>query len=126
VLLRFPRSARMISYMFFSARMVKRYGFDVIHGLGQSLAVNVLNPTVAWREPISNRIRNRSAVVGTTVTDGSEDTSRYAFPRTVDAEASLHRRLCKTGVAISKMVKQDIISHFGFSCRKDCCCVSTP
>jgi UDP-glucose:(heptosyl)LPS alpha-1,3-glucosyltransferase len=42
--LRWPRSLRMLSFLFNSARMIKRNDFDIIHGVGWTLAMNVFNP----------------------------------------------------------------------------------
>ena len=111
----FPRSARMISYMFFSARMVKRYGFDVIHGLGQSLAVNVLNPHGGVERAY---LKQEFASISSRWYYGYRWLRRYLSLRHY-LELWMQKRLytgasVKQVIAISKMVKQDIISHFGF------------
>jgi UDP-glucose:(heptosyl)LPS alpha-1,3-glucosyltransferase len=115
----FPRSARMISYMLFSARMVKRYGFDVIHGLGQSLAVNVLNPHGGVERAY---LKQEFASISSTWYYWYRWLRRYLSLRHY-LELWMQKRLytgasVKQVIAISKMVKQDIISHFGFPAEK--------
>lgn len=40
----YPRSLRILSFLFNSARVIKAYDFDIIHGVGPTLTMNVLNP----------------------------------------------------------------------------------
>ena len=42
--LRWPRSLRMLSFLFNSGRLVRRDAFDIVHGVGLTLAMNVFNP----------------------------------------------------------------------------------
>ena len=111
----FPRSARMLSYLIFSARMMKRYGFDVIHGLGQSLAVNVLNPHGGVEQAY---LKQEFASISSRWYYWYRWLRRYLSLRHY-LELWIQRRLyrgsnVKRVIAISKMVKQDIISHHGF------------
>jgi UDP-glucose:(heptosyl)LPS alpha-1,3-glucosyltransferase len=41
---KFPQSLRLLSFLFQSNRVLKPYHFDIIHGVGWSLAMNVFNP----------------------------------------------------------------------------------
>ncbi len=42
--LRWPRSLRILSFLFNSGRLVRRDAFDIVHGVGLTLAMNVFNP----------------------------------------------------------------------------------
>ncbi|MBP1731432.1 MAG: rfaG 2 [Deltaproteobacteria bacterium] len=111
----FPRSARMLSYVLFSARMVKRYGFDIIHGLGQSLACNVLNPHGGVERAY---LKQEFASISSRPYYWYRWLRRYLSIRHY-IELWLQKRLYSDGsvkrvIAISNMVKRDIISHFDF------------
>lgn len=111
----FPRSARMLSYVLFSARMVKRYGFDVIHGLGQSLACNVLNPHGGVERAY---LKQEFASISSRPYYWYRWLRRYFSIRHY-VELWLQKRLYNDGrvkrvIAISSMVKRDIVSHFDF------------
>ncbi len=111
----FPRSARMISYMLFSARMMKRYKFDVMHGLGQSLAVNVLNPHGGVEKAY---LKQEFASISGRWYYWYRWLRRHLSLRHY-LELWMQKRLyagtsVKRVIAISKMVKQDIVSYFGF------------
>ena len=113
--LSFPRSLRMISYMLFSARMVKRYDFDVIHGLGQSLAVNLLNPHGGVERAY---LKQEFASISSHWYYRYRWLRRYLSVRHY-LELWMQRRLytgdrVKRVIAISGMVKKDIVSYFGF------------
>jgi UDP-glucose:(heptosyl)LPS alpha-1,3-glucosyltransferase len=41
---RFPRSLRILCFLIGSARAVRSYRFDIVHGVGETLTANVLNP----------------------------------------------------------------------------------
>jgi UDP-glucose:(heptosyl)LPS alpha-1,3-glucosyltransferase len=105
----------MVSYMLFSARMVKRYGFDVIHGLGQSLACNVLNPHGGVEKAY---LKQEFASISRRWYYWYRWLRRYLSARHY-VELWMQSRLYRGGrvkrvIAISSMVKQDIISHFDF------------
>ncbi len=115
----FPRSLRMLSYMFSSARILKRFDFDVVHGLGQTLVSNVLNPHGGVERAY---LKQEFASI----------TSRWYYVyRWIRRHASLRhylelwaqRRLysgkhVKRVIAISEMVKKDIIDYFDFPGEK--------
>ena len=113
--LNFPRSLRMISYMLFSARMVKGYDFDVIHGLGQSLASNVLNPHGGVEKAY---LKQEFASISRRWYYWYRWLRRYLSARHY-LELWMQRRLYAGGhvkrvIAISSMVKRDIVAHFNF------------
>jgi UDP-glucose:(heptosyl)LPS alpha-1,3-glucosyltransferase len=113
--LNFPRSLRMISYILFSARMVKGYGFDVIHGLGQSLANNVLNPHGGVEKAY---LKQEFASISRRWYYWYRWLRRYLSVRHY-LELWIQRRLYTGGrvkrvIAISSMVKRDIVAHFDF------------
>jgi len=117
--LKFPRSLRMISYMLFSARLVRGYGFDVVHGLGQSLASNVLNPHGGVERAY---LKQEFASISSRWYYWYRASRRYLSVRHY-LELWMQRRLYTEGhvrrvIAISKMVKRDIISYFGFPAEK--------
>ena len=113
--LSFPRSLRMVSYMLFSARMVRGYGFDVIHGLGQSLAGNVLNPHGGVEKAY---LKQEFASMSSRWYHWYRALRRYLSVRHY-LELWMQKRLYTEGrvrrvIAISNMVKRDIISYFKF------------
>jgi UDP-glucose:(heptosyl)LPS alpha-1,3-glucosyltransferase len=114
-ILHFPRSLRMLSYMLFSARMVKGYSFDVIHGLGQSLACNLLNPHGGVEKAY---LKQEFASISSGWYYWYRALRRYLSARHY-LELWIQRRLYSTDrlkrvIAISNMVKRDIIAHFNF------------
>jgi len=113
--LNFPRSLRMISYMLFSARMVRGYGFDVVHGLGQSLVSNVLNPHGGVEKAY---LKQEFASISSRWYYWYRALRRYLSVRHY-LEIWMQKRLYTGGrvrrvIAISNMVKRDIISYFKF------------
>ena len=113
--LNFPRSLRMISYALSSARLVKGYGFDVIHGLGQSLVSNVLNPHGGVEKAY---LKQEFASISRRWYYWYRWLRRYLSTRHY-LELWMQRRLYTEGrvkrvIAISNMVKRDIVAYFGF------------
>ncbi len=113
--LAFPRSLRMISYVLFSSRMVKKYDFDIIHGLGQTLACNVLNPHGGVERAY---LRQEFASISRGWYYWYRWLRRYLSPRHY-LELWIQKCLYTGGrvkrvIAISSMVKRDIITYFGF------------
>jgi len=113
--LKFPRSLRMISYMLFSARMVNGYGFDVIHGLGQSLVSNVLNPHGGVERAY---LKQEFASISSRWYYWYRWLRRHLSLRH-HLELWMQRRLyagshVRRVIAISQMVKRDIVSYFNF------------
>ena len=113
--LNFPRSLRMISYMLSSARLLKGYGFDVVHGLGQSLASNVLNPHGGVEKAY---LKQEFASISSRWYYWYRALRRYLSVRHY-LELWMQKRLytgsrVRRVIAISNMVKRDIISYFKF------------
>ena len=112
--LRYPRSLRILSFLVNSARAIRPYGFDVIHGVGQSLAMNILNPhggvEEAYLKQDFSSITNRFYYV-------YKFLKRYLFPEHY-VKVWVQRRQylsdnVKKIIAISQMVKDDIIRYYG-------------
>jgi UDP-glucose:(heptosyl)LPS alpha-1,3-glucosyltransferase len=117
--LNFPRSLRMISYMLSSTRLVKGYGFDVVHGLGQSLASNVLNPHGGVEKAY---LKQEFASISSRWYYWYRALRRYLSVRHY-LELWIQRRLYTGGhvrrvIAISNMVKRDIVSYFNFPAER--------
>jgi len=113
--LRFPRSLRMISYIIFSARMVKAYDFDVIHSLGQSLSGNVLNPHGGVEKAY---LKQEFASISSAWYYWYRWLRRHLSIRHY-LELWIQRRLYKGSrvkrvIAISTMIKRDISAYFNF------------
>jgi len=112
--LRWPRSLRMLSFLLNSGRLVKRDDFDIIHGVGLTLAMNVFNPhggvEQAYLRQEFRSISNRF----------------YYLWRWVRLYLSLEHHLTlwiqrrqylsprvKKIIAISQMIKRDIAQQYG-------------
>jgi UDP-glucose:(heptosyl)LPS alpha-1,3-glucosyltransferase len=109
-----PRSLRLLSFLINSGRFVKRYDFDIIHGVGWSLAMNVFNPHGGVEQALLKRdflsMTNRFYYV-------HKFLKRYLFPQHylkvwIQKRQYLSGRVKKI-IAISQMVKRDIIRYHG-------------
>jgi UDP-glucose:(heptosyl)LPS alpha-1,3-glucosyltransferase len=110
-----PRSLRILSFRRNSTRMLREGHFDIVHGVAESPAVNVLNPhggvegAYLAREFAS--IRSPLYLV-------YKLTKRYLSVRhylEVGLQAALYRkRGLKKVIAISSMIKSDIVRYYGF------------
>ena len=112
--LRWPRSLRMLSFLLNSGRLVGRDAFDIVHGVGLTLAMNVFNPhggvEQAYLKQEFRSISNRF----------------YYFWRRVRLYLSLRHHLTlwiqrrqylsprvKRIIAISGMIKRNIAEQYG-------------
>jgi len=112
--LRWPRSLRMLSFLLNSGRLVRRDAFDIVHGVGLTLAMNVFNPhggvEQAYLKQEFRSISNRF----------------YYFWRRVRLYLSLRHHLTlwiqrrqylsprvKRIIAISGMIKRNIAEQYG-------------
>jgi UDP-glucose:(heptosyl)LPS alpha-1,3-glucosyltransferase len=112
--LRWPRSLRMLSFLINSGRLVRRDAFDIIHGVGLTLEMNVFNPhggvEQAYLKQEFRSISNRF----------------YYFWRRVKLCLSLRHHLTlwiqrrqylsprvKRIIAISQMIKRNIAEQYG-------------
>jgi UDP-glucose:(heptosyl)LPS alpha-1,3-glucosyltransferase len=110
-----PRSLRILSFWRNSARILGAYPFDIVHGVAQSRAVNVLNPHGGVEQAY---LRQEFASIGSPYYYAYKFLKRYLSIRHY-VEMGLQRRQYRTGglrkvIAISTMVKRDIMTHYGF------------
>jgi UDP-glucose:(heptosyl)LPS alpha-1,3-glucosyltransferase len=112
--LRYPQSLRFLSFLVNSIRVTRHYDFDIIHGVGRSLAMNVFNPhggvERAYLKGDFSSISNRFYYVYKSI-------KRYLFPQHyvkvwIQRRQYLSQRVGKI-IAISRMVKEDIIQYYG-------------
>jgi UDP-glucose:(heptosyl)LPS alpha-1,3-glucosyltransferase len=113
-ILRYPHSLSILSFLVNSIRVTRHYDFDIIHGVGRSLAMNVLNPhggvERAYLRQDFSSITNKFYYV-------YKFLKRYLLPEHyvkiwVQRRQYLSHRVKKI-IAISGMVKRDIIRYYG-------------
>jgi UDP-glucose:(heptosyl)LPS alpha-1,3-glucosyltransferase len=112
--LKYPHSVRIFSFLRNSARVTQQYDFDIIHGVGRTLAMNIFNPHGGVEKAYLNQ-------------EFSSITSRfyylYKFLRRyispqhyvkvwVQRRQYVNHQVKKI-IAISGMVKEDIIRYYG-------------
>lgn len=110
-----PRSLRILSFWRTSTRMLREEYFDIVHGAAESPAVNVLNPhggvEPAYLAQEFASIRNPLYLVYKLM-------KRYLSIRhylEVGLQAALYRkRGLKKVIAISSMIKRDVVRYYGF------------
>jgi UDP-glucose:(heptosyl)LPS alpha-1,3-glucosyltransferase len=110
-----PRSLRILSFRRNSTRMLRKEHFDIVHGAAESPAVNVLNPHGGVERAYLARefasIRSPLYLVYKLM-------KRYLSIRhylEVGLQAALYRkRSLKKVIAISSMIKSDIVRYYGF------------
>jgi UDP-glucose:(heptosyl)LPS alpha-1,3-glucosyltransferase len=112
--LAFPGSLRILSFLFNSARAVKPYEFDIIHGVGRSLAMNVFNPHGGVERAY---LRQEFASITSRSYHAYRLIRRYLSPQHylkvwIQKKQYLSERVEKI-IAISRMVKEDIIRYYG-------------
>jgi UDP-glucose:(heptosyl)LPS alpha-1,3-glucosyltransferase len=112
--LAFPGSLRILSFLFNSARAVKPYDFDIIHGVGRSLAMNVFNPHGGVEKAY---LRQEFASINSRSYRAYKLMKRYLSPQHylkvwIQKKQVLSDRVEKI-IAISRMVKEDIIRYYG-------------
>ena len=110
-----PRSLRTLSLWLNSARILGALEFDIIHGVAQSRAVNVLNPHGGVEQAY---LRQEFASISNPYYYVYKLLKRYLSIRHY-LEVGLQRRLYRAGnikkvIAISTMIKQDIMAFYGF------------
>jgi len=111
---RFPQSLKLLSFLFGSNRAVRPYPFDIIHGVGWTLAMNIFNPhggvEQAYLKQDFLSISGRFYYV-------YKFLKRYLSLQHylkiwIQKEQYSSRRVKKI-IAISQMVKKDIIQYHG-------------
>jgi UDP-glucose:(heptosyl)LPS alpha-1,3-glucosyltransferase len=115
----YPPSMRILSFLLNSTRAVRPYAFDIVHGVGRCLAMNVFNPhggvEKAYLTQEFSSITNRLYY-------GYRFLRRYLFLQHylkvwIQRKQYLSDRVKKI-IAISQMVKDDIIRYYGVSEEK--------
>jgi UDP-glucose:(heptosyl)LPS alpha-1,3-glucosyltransferase len=110
---RFPQSLRLLSFLYGSNRAVRPYQFDIIHGVGWTLAMNIFNPhggvEQAYLKQEFLSITNRFYYV-------YKFLKRYLSPQHhlklwIQRRQYLSPRVKKI-IAISQMVKSDILRYY--------------
>ena len=110
---RYPRSLRLLSFVFNSARVINRYEFNIIHEVMESLTMNVFNPhsgvEKAYLKQEFASINNRLYYILRLI-------KRYLSPRHYITlwiqKKQFQMRSAKRIIAISAMVKNDIIRYY--------------
>lgn len=112
--LKYPHSLRIFSFLRNSARAIQQYDFDIIHGVGRTFAMNIFNPhggvEKAYLKQEFSSITNRFYY-------GYKFLKRYLSPQHyvklwVQRRQYLNDKVRKI-IAISRMVKEDIIRYYG-------------
>jgi UDP-glucose:(heptosyl)LPS alpha-1,3-glucosyltransferase len=112
--LRYPHSLRIFCFLRNSTRAIQPYNFDIIHGVGRSLAMNIFNPhggvEKAYLKQEFSSITNRFYYV-------YKFLERYLSPQHyvkvwVQRRQYMNDKVKKI-IAISRMVKEDIIRYYG-------------
>jgi UDP-glucose:(heptosyl)LPS alpha-1,3-glucosyltransferase len=110
---RYPRSLRLLCLLFQSSRAVRSYDFDIIHGVEGGLIMNIFNPhggvEQAYLKQEFLSIPNRGYCL-------YKFLKRYLFPYHylkiwIQKRQYLSKRV-KRIIAISQMVKKDIIKYY--------------
>ena len=110
----YPRSLGILSFLVNSIRVTRHYDFDVIHGVGRSLAMNVFNPHGGVERAY---LRQDFASITNRFYYGYKLIKRYLFPEhyvkvCIQRRQYLSHRVRKI-IAISRMVKEDMIQYYG-------------
>jgi UDP-glucose:(heptosyl)LPS alpha-1,3-glucosyltransferase len=115
----FPRWLRILAFWRRADRAISREGFDIVHGVAQCPAVTVLNPH-GGVEPAY--LAREFASIRNPFYHAFRFLKRYCSIRHY-LELGLQRRLYEAGglravIAISTMVKRDIIRHYGYPAER--------
>jgi len=109
----FPKSLRLASFAINNARCIKKGQFDIILGLGNTLAANVLQPhggvhwiwfwrsLRAYEHPVLRGIKLMGRLL-----------SAKQWVSGLIEEVPYRKRCCPRIIAISQMVKDDIIRYY--------------
>lgn len=108
-----PRSLHILSFMLESSRALKGKGFDIIHGEALSTAINIYNPHGGAERAY---LRQEFASIEGVFYRGVRYLKRYLSPRYY-LETALQTMLFKSRkvkkiIAVSEMVKHDIMDHY--------------
>jgi len=111
---RYPRSLRTLSFLVNSARVIKADDFDIIHGVGWTLAMNVFNPHGGVEQAY---LKQEFRSIPGRFYRGWRVLRRYLsldhyLTLWIQKRQYLSPRVKKI-VAISQMVKRDILQYYG-------------
>jgi UDP-glucose:(heptosyl)LPS alpha-1,3-glucosyltransferase len=109
------RSLRTLSFWRNSARILEKLDFDIVHGVAQSRAVNVLNPHGGVEMAY---LKQEFASISSPYYHAYKFLKRYLSVRHY-LEIGLQRRQYRTGrlsrvIAISTMIKRDVMAYYRF------------
>lgn len=110
-----PRSLRTLSFWRNSARILDKLDFDIVHGVAQSRAVNVLNPHGGVEMAY---LRQEFSSIPNPYYRAYKFLKRYLSVRHY-LEIGLQRRQYRTDrlkrvIAISTMIKRDVVAYYRF------------
>jgi UDP-glucose:(heptosyl)LPS alpha-1,3-glucosyltransferase len=111
---KYPRSLRMLSFLINTARVVQLFDFDIIHGVEGTLTMSIFNPHEGVEKAY---LRQEFRSIPNRVYYLYKILKRYLSPSHylklwIQKKQYLSRRV-KRIIAISKMVKEDIIRYYG-------------
>ena len=110
---RHPRSLRLISFVLNSARVIDHYDFDIIHEVMESLTMNVFNPHSGVEKAY---LKQEFASINNQMYYLIRLVKRYLSLRHYLAlwiqKKQFQMRRAKKIIAISTMVKNDIIQYY--------------
>jgi UDP-glucose:(heptosyl)LPS alpha-1,3-glucosyltransferase len=117
--LRYPRSLRLLSFVFNSARIIHRSDFDIIHEVMESLTMNVFNPHSGVEKAY---LKQEFASINNRLYYLLRLMKRYLSLRHYITlwvqKKQFQTRRAKRIIAISAMVKNDIIRYYNVSENK--------
>jgi UDP-glucose:(heptosyl)LPS alpha-1,3-glucosyltransferase len=110
----YPRSLRMFSFLLNSARIIQADSFDIVHGVGGTLAMNVFNPhggvEQAYLRQEFRSISNRFYYLWRFVRQYLS--LAHYLTLWIQRRQYLSPRVKKI-IAISQMIKRDITQYYG-------------
>jgi len=115
----YPRSLRMLSFLVHSARVIKADDFDIIHGVGWTLTMNVFNPHGGVEQAY---LRQEFRSITSRFYHLWRFARRYLSPEHyltlwIQKRQYLSPRVKKI-IAISHMIKRDILRRYGTLAEK--------
>jgi UDP-glucose:(heptosyl)LPS alpha-1,3-glucosyltransferase len=115
----YPRSLRMFSFLLNSDRIIKAESFDIVHGVGWTLTMNVFNPhggvEQAYLRQEFRSISNKLYYLWRFVRQYLSLT--YYLTLWIQRRQYLSPRVKKI-IAISQMIKRDITQYYGTVAEK--------
>jgi UDP-glucose:(heptosyl)LPS alpha-1,3-glucosyltransferase len=111
---KYPRSLRMLSFLLHSARIINMDAFDIIHGVGWTLTMNVFNPHGGVEQAyLKQEFRSFTSRFYYLWRCARRYLSlEHYLTLWIQKRQYLSPRVEKI-IAISQMIKRDIIQHYG-------------